>query len=293
MHWITGRCAAILISVTGWTDEFDDDVAVVRRQLRKASKRFRRLIDTGPLGSYAIREAADRARAASEVADEFVAKWCAGEAEVTPTQDGVAIAGRTPAGEQRVRGVVRARMLERGLRNAALAREAGVDPGTVGDFINGTRWPYAPALARVERALGFEDGGLSRLASGQQPPIAPEATRRVGDGGVVVRPDLDPSAIRAARERRGWSQQQLAHAVGVSTRTVGNWERGETLTPDGRPGSAMCSALRMVHPTWEIRWPAYRTLRCSRTSCAVQSLGAKRQRPDLSQSEYPADSWLA
>lgn len=35
--------------------------------------------------------------------------------------------------------------------------------------------------------------------------------------------------IRKARERREWTQQQLALAVGVGSRTVGGWERGETV----------------------------------------------------------------
>ncbi len=47
--------------------------------------------------------------------------------------------------------------------------------------------------------------------------------------------------IRAARERAGLTQQQLAATLGVSTRTVGNWERGETI-PRNRRG-AIRSAL--------------------------------------------------
>lgn len=35
--------------------------------------------------------------------------------------------------------------------------------------------------------------------------------------------------IRAARERAGLPQGELATRVGVSLRTVGNWERGETV----------------------------------------------------------------
>ena len=35
--------------------------------------------------------------------------------------------------------------------------------------------------------------------------------------------------IKRARERHGWSQQELADAVGKGVRSVGRWERGETV----------------------------------------------------------------
>lgn len=41
---------------------------------------------------------------------------------------------------------------------------------------------------------------------------------------------LSGDRIRAARERAGLTQQQLAVLVDVSARTVGNWERGETVS---------------------------------------------------------------
>lgn len=40
---------------------------------------------------------------------------------------------------------------------------------------------------------------------------------------------LTGEQIRAARERAHLSQQELANRLGVSMRTVGNWERGETV----------------------------------------------------------------
>lgn len=40
---------------------------------------------------------------------------------------------------------------------------------------------------------------------------------------------MNGEQIRAGRERRGWTQAQLAQRVGVGQRTVGNWERGETV----------------------------------------------------------------
>lgn len=39
---------------------------------------------------------------------------------------------------------------------------------------------------------------------------------------------LTPEQIRDARQRAGYSQAVLGKLVGVSGRTVGNWERGET-----------------------------------------------------------------
>lgn len=36
--------------------------------------------------------------------------------------------------------------------------------------------------------------------------------------------------IRTARQRAGLTQQELASKIGVSMRTIGNWERGETVT---------------------------------------------------------------
>lgn len=40
---------------------------------------------------------------------------------------------------------------------------------------------------------------------------------------------MDGRQIRAARERAGLTQGQLGELVGVGLRTVGNWERGETV----------------------------------------------------------------
>lgn len=37
---------------------------------------------------------------------------------------------------------------------------------------------------------------------------------------------MDGAQIRRQRERRGLTQEQLAQAIGVGPRTIGNWERG-------------------------------------------------------------------
>lgn len=40
---------------------------------------------------------------------------------------------------------------------------------------------------------------------------------------------IDGTEIRQARERARLTQEQLAHTLGVSLRTVGNWERGASV----------------------------------------------------------------
>ena len=40
-------------------------------------------------------------------------------------------------------------------------------------------------------------------------------------------PVITGQQLRRARERRGWTQEELAAQLGVTFRSVGNWERGE------------------------------------------------------------------
>jgi transcriptional regulator with XRE-family HTH domain len=54
------------------------------------------------------------------------------------------------------------------------------------------------------------------------------------------------AAIRAARERRGLSQDELAVALNVSLRTVGNWERSET-----SPRGALARIVDLLGPLEE------------------------------------------
>jgi len=53
--------------------------------------------------------------------------------------------------------------------------------------------------------------------------------------------DITAEQIKSARERRRMTQQELADEVGVSLRTVGSWERGESV-PRNRMG-AVAEAL--------------------------------------------------
>lgn len=57
----------------------------------------------------------------------------------------------------------------------------------------------------------------------------------------TARGSLTGDRIRAARLLAGMTQNQLAELVGVSARTIGNYERGETI-PD-RTGPRLVIAL--------------------------------------------------
>jgi len=39
---------------------------------------------------------------------------------------------------------------------------------------------------------------------------------------------MNPSSLKAERERRGWSQSDLAKKLGVGLSTVGRWEQGKS-----------------------------------------------------------------
>ncbi|OLD63421.1 MAG: hypothetical protein AUF65_02310 [Chloroflexi bacterium 13_1_20CM_50_12] len=57
--------------------------------------------------------------------------------------------------------------------------------------------------------------------------------------------------IKLARERRGWTQEELAEEIGVSPKSIGRWERGET-EPKGYPRhklfSVFCEFLEDLGP---------------------------------------------
>lgn len=95
-------------------------------------------------------------------------------------------------GRAAARRAVSGEMSRRGWNPGDLAREAGVDPGTVGDFLSGARWPKLRTFGRIEAALGWEPGSITAHADGAPPPSA------VGDTGqdaVGVALDLPAEAL--------------------------------------------------------------------------------------------------
>lgn len=74
--------------------------------------------------------------------------------------------------------------------NTWLAEAAHADTGTIGDFLNGQRWPKVGTQGRIEDALGWPHGTIRQIGNGGDIPES--LTRAVGgdaqDDGFVAAP---------------------------------------------------------------------------------------------------------
>lgn len=52
---------------------------------------------------------------------------------------------------------------------AWLVDATGADPGTIGDFLNGHRWPKVGTQGKIERALGWPAGCIRQIGNGSDP----------------------------------------------------------------------------------------------------------------------------
>lgn len=90
--------------------------------------------------------------------------------------------------------------------NAQLARDAGVDVGTINDFTAGLRWPRLNTLMKLDKALGWSVGTIDRLSRGGEVSVSAQEDALPGvllDLSPDVYGDLDPAereeAISAAK----------------------------------------------------------------------------------------------
>lgn len=68
----------------------------------------------------------------------------------------------------RARAVVASQMARLRMSRADVADRAGIDPGTLGDFLDGRRWPKAPTQGKIEDALELESGTIATVAAGAE-----------------------------------------------------------------------------------------------------------------------------
>lgn len=96
-----------------------------------------------------------------------------------------------------VRANVGSEMSERGWNIGDFARAAGIDLGTAGDFLNGTRWPQRATQRRIELALDWEPGTIFRwernLPKGYRPGDFSE--EQLEDDETVTPADQDAGVL--------------------------------------------------------------------------------------------------
>lgn len=94
--------------------------------------------------------------------------------------------------QRRAADAVAARMAHLEWNNSQLVSVARVDAGTVGDFLNGKRWPKIGTQGKIEKALGWPLGTLRSIAAGgpAPDPASPDGSTFTG---------ADPDAFRFRR----------------------------------------------------------------------------------------------
>lgn len=76
---------------------------------------------------------------------------------------------------------VAAWMAHNEVSNAWLAEKAKADLGTIGDFLNGFRWPKKTTQGRIEKALGWPAGTIHQIGQGED--VETPLDRTVGGSG--------------------------------------------------------------------------------------------------------------
>lgn len=90
----------------------------------------------------------------------------------------------------RARRAVRAVMSQRGWNPTDLAKAAGIDMGTAGDFLSGARWPRQKNQGKIETALEWKAGTIAEIEAGADPPGSVPAPEQ---GGVLL--SLPPEVL--------------------------------------------------------------------------------------------------
>jgi hypothetical protein len=124
--------------------------------------------------------------------------------------------------QQRAAHAVAAWMAHLEWNNTQLVAATGADPGTIGDFLNGKRWPKIGTQGKIEHALGWAPGTLRTIASGgpEPDPTAPVGGRlhdqdESDDALRFRRPDglSDVQWDQVKEDAQGYIEWQIERAV--------------------------------------------------------------------------------
>lgn len=122
---------------------------------------------------------------------------------------------------RRVRIAVKAEMGARGWNIQQLIDESGLDRSTLGDFLEGKRWPQSRTLGAIERALGWQAGWIATVLEGGDIPAVgaveqDPASKEVDDSLLLYRrPEglSDADWERVKEESRGFIEWQIEKAA--------------------------------------------------------------------------------
>ena len=114
---------------------------------------------------------------------------------------------------------------ERGLTQRELARRLGLSQATICSYEAGRKHPSLQRLSTLARALRVPEGELAPLLPERATPSTPFGC-----------------ALRELRERRGWTQEQLAGRIGCSAGLISDYEVTGKL-PGPKYQGALAAAL--------------------------------------------------
>lgn len=122
------------------------------------------------------------------------------------------------AAQGAVRIAVKAEMSHRGWNIKQLGDASGLDKSTVGDFLDGSRWPRIKTLGALERALDWPAGTITAMLEGAGAPRVggpSEDARQELDELLYRRPEglTDEAWERVKEESRGFIEWQIERAA--------------------------------------------------------------------------------
>ena len=117
---------------------------------------------------------------------------------------------------RRVRVAVRGEMGRRGWNIQQLIDASGLDRSTLGDFLEGNRWPQSRTLGAIEKALDWPVSSIAHMLEGGDPPTVggPADDPETEVDLLYRRPEglSDDEWARVKRESREFIEWQIEKA---------------------------------------------------------------------------------
>lgn len=111
------------------------------------------------------------------------------------------------SGIEDVQRAINAEMATKAMTRAQFARAAGIDPGTLGDLLDGKRRPKAPTQGKIERYFTWPAGTIAEVMAGRGELPGSDRVSPVEDAFAQVLLDLDLSDLDPA------ARQEVATAA--------------------------------------------------------------------------------